>query len=184
MTENQSPDEVTNSSKPTGGRNTDILSSKQELFCWEYMKDLNAKEAYIRAGFSRNNATTGSTRLMKNPLVKALIKKLKAELAKKMGVTIEMIVEEYRKIAFSNIKDFLSEKNEITDIAALPKNKTAVVEMVKKTVTEFEGGTTTSVQLKLHSKIAGLDALGRHLGFFEKDNSQKAVSITVSRIKK
>ena len=41
------------------------LSDKKELFCQEYIKDLNATQAYIRAGYSENGAGQGGERLLK-----------------------------------------------------------------------------------------------------------------------
>ncbi|ENG5503925.1 terminase small subunit, partial [Yersinia enterocolitica] len=40
------------------------LTPKQELFCREYLKDLNATQAAIRAGYSEKTAQVQSSRLL------------------------------------------------------------------------------------------------------------------------
>ena len=50
------------------------LSDKQEMFCKEYLVDLNATQAAIRAGYSRNTAQPASSRLLLN-VMESFIKK-------------------------------------------------------------------------------------------------------------
>lgn len=155
------------------------LTQKQRSFCLEYIKDKNGTQAAIRAGYSKKTAMQIAEQNLRKLEIQHFVKNLLDEIAERSKVTAAMIAEEYKKIAFANVADVLSEGNEITDIKTLDRSISATVEMVKKTVTEFEGGTKTSVQVKLHSKIAALDSLAKHLGFFEKDNNQKGLKIKV-----
>lgn len=52
------------------------LTDKQELFCMEYMKDLNATQAAIRAGYSRNTAKQIGTENLSKPVIRARIDEL------------------------------------------------------------------------------------------------------------
>jgi phage terminase small subunit len=155
------------------------LSDKQARFCEEYIKDYNSSAAARRAGYSDKHAHVHSHKFLKIEAIQKRVAALKAEIAERNKVTVDMIIQEYKKIAFSNIQDFIDEGNEITDLKKLHPEKGQVVDMVKKSVTEFEGGTKTTVQVKLHSKIAALDALAKHLGFYEQDNKQKQTKIKV-----
>ena len=49
------------------------LNDRQEVFCREYIKDLNATRAAIRAGYSDKTAQPTSARLLSNAMVQARI---------------------------------------------------------------------------------------------------------------
>lgn len=52
------------------------LTEKMELFCLEYMKDLNATQAAIRAGYSKNTAKQIGTENLSKPAIRARIDEL------------------------------------------------------------------------------------------------------------
>jgi len=55
------------------------LSAKQEMFCREYLIDLNATQAAIRAGYSERSAQQQGAENMLKPVITMLISKLMAE---------------------------------------------------------------------------------------------------------
>lgn len=63
------------------------LSAKQEQFCREYLVDLNATQAAIRAGYSAKTAQEQASRLLSNVMVAARLAELKRERAEKVAVT-------------------------------------------------------------------------------------------------
>ena len=63
------------------------LSPKQERFAREYLLDLNATQAAIRAGYSAKTAQEQASRLLSNVMVAARIAELKQERADKVAVT-------------------------------------------------------------------------------------------------
>ena len=81
------------------------LSPKQKRFVAEYLIDLNATQASIRAGYSlRRAAQNGYELLRKGPVAQAVAAR-QAELADRIGVTVERIVTELARIGFSDIRD-------------------------------------------------------------------------------
>lgn len=80
------------------------LPGKQERFCQEYLKDLNATQAYIRAGYKgrRNSAGTESHKLLKKPEIQKRISFLQAARAQEVKVTQEEILMNIMKIARLN----------------------------------------------------------------------------------
>lgn len=162
-----------------------MLNAKQIRFCEEYVVDLNATAAALRAGYSKKTARSiGSENLTKLD-VKTKIDELQEQMRNRSELNADMIIAELRLLGFWNIQDFVESDNKIKDLTALSRETTVPVSGIKtkKTTTTFNEVTTTEVttELKLADKRAALVDLGRHLGIFEKDNAQKTVKIKVTR---
>ena len=82
-------------------RNDRGLNPRQELYCLEYMRDLNQTQAYIRAGYGAKDAKDAAAILMRNPAVQDRIDHLKAErnarIAMSSDKVLEMLVTVYEK---------------------------------------------------------------------------------------
>jgi phage terminase small subunit len=160
------------------------LTDQQQKFCREYMKDFNGTQAAIRAGYSRKSANEQAVRLLANVSVQKCMEGLKEKAANKHEGLMEDIVNELKKIGFSDIKKYLDTDNTIKDISQLPSELSSCVESIKKTETEFgdddSGGTKKSIQFKLHSKLDALEKLAKYVGLYEADNRQRGAVITVN----
>lgn len=161
------------------------LTPKIKRFCEEYITDLNGTQAAIRAGYSVKTANEQAAQLLAKLSVQNYLSELKLALSNKNEGLAQQVIDELKKIGFANIQDYLSEGNEIKDLTKIERDKASAVESIKKTVTEFGGGSDstgkkTSIQFKLYDKISALEKLGRHLGIFELDNQQKAPVINVN----
>jgi len=158
------------------------LSPIQERFCQEFVVDLNGAAAAARAGYSKTRSHITAHELMKQPKIKNKIKELQAKTAARLEVTVEGIAREYKKIIEANIVDFLDEDGGMVNLKKLPREITAAIESVK-TSSYYDRKAkrvVNVIQFKMHSKPQALDALGRHVGLFEKDNQQKTVNISVT----
>lgn len=160
------------------------INDQQMKFCKEYMKDFNGTQAAIRAGYSKKTANEQAAQLLAKVSVQKYLETLKQKAAYKNEELTERIKNELIKLGFSNIQDFIEEDNEIKDLTTIPANHAACVESIKKTVTKFgdekTGGTKTSIQFKLHSKLDALEKLARYVGLYEADNRQRGAVITVN----
>lgn len=78
------------------------LTAKQKKFVEEYLIDLNATQAAIRAGYSPNTAQEQSSRLLSNVMVKNEIDKAMAERSRRTGINQDRVLRELAKIAFVN----------------------------------------------------------------------------------
>lgn len=140
------------------------LTNKQQKFVDEYMLDLNATQAAIRAGYSAKNADKIAYQLLGKSLVSEAIREAQAKAQADCGITLEKILSEYKSIAFSNVTDFLSFGKEgvsIKESADIPKDKLPAV----AEITDSKAG----FKIKLHAKNAALENLCKLLGFFPKD---------------
>lgn len=132
--------------------------------------DLNATQAAIRAGYSEKTAAViGNENLIK-PYIQEYIRYLQKKISDKLEVTTEKVVREYAKLAFSSIKHIYDEEGELIPIHELPDDVASALSEIKE---DTVAGVVLKKAYKMHSKTAALDALGKHLGLFEKDNKQK-----------
>ena len=143
----------------------------------EYLIDLNQTAAAIRAGYSPRTAAEQAVRLMKIPKVKAAIEVAQAKLSRRTGISQDRVLAEYAKIAFADIKDFISFYTAKT-VVDYDDNGAPIVDYKQivdvKPSSEVDGTLINEVSIskdgtlkfKLHDKGAALDKLGKHLGMF------------------
>ncbi|WP_342512266.1 terminase small subunit [Sporosarcina sp. FSL K6-1522] len=75
------------------------LSAKQEMFCKEYMIDLNATQAAIRAGYSERTAYSQGQRLLKHVEVLARVKELKDKRADELELDAYWVLKRLKDIS-------------------------------------------------------------------------------------
>ncbi len=84
----------------TSAGDTSALTPRQQRFVEEYPLDLNATQAYIRAGYSSRGATSSSVTLLSNPSVAAAINTALSERAARTGVSVDRVITELAAEAF------------------------------------------------------------------------------------
>lgn len=138
------------------------LTAKQKRFCDEYLIDLNATQAAIRAGYSPKTACEQASRLLANVKVQDEIAIEMAERSKRTGINQDRVLMEIAKMAFVNIDDVID-----FDTAKVKRTATkedlACIQSVKIKPTEFG----TEREIKLCDKKSNLELLGKHLGMFK-----------------
>ena len=138
------------------------LTDKQQRFCDEYLIDLNAKQAAIRAGYSPNSAEQQASRLLRIVKVQNEIDKKMAERSRRTGINQDRVLMEIAKLAFVNIDDVI-DLHTAEVRADATKEDLACIQSVKIKPTEFG----TEREIKLCDKKPNLELLGRHLGMFK-----------------
>lgn len=153
------------------GRKTE---DRQQRFAREYVIDLNAKRAAISAGYSERSAQEQGSRLLSNRKVQAMIDKLQTARASKLELKAEQVVEELRRLAFSNMQDYMRVDDSgwpELDLSALTRDQAAAIQEFSEDATGGTGdGERRQVlrrRFKLADKRGSLELLGRHLGMFQ-----------------
>ncbi|MFB5761039.1 terminase small subunit [Paenibacillus medicaginis] len=83
------------------------LTAKQKLFIKEYLVDLNATQAAIRAGYSAKTANEQGARLLANVSVQAAIQVAMDKRAAKLEITADMVLERWWAIATADPNDII-----------------------------------------------------------------------------
>lgn len=150
------------------------LNPRQERFVQEYLVDLNATQAALRAGYSPNGTRQTAYNLLSNPDVEEAIAKAREKLANKHGVTIDRIVSELALLGFSNMQDYMKATpggDPYLDFSSLSREQAAALtEVTVEDYTEGRGEDARDVKrvkFKLADKRAALVDLGKHLGMFQ-----------------
>lgn len=147
----------------TGSKPLEV--DRQERYCQEYIIDLSVVDAGVRAGY-----TGPPYRLMYDPEVILRISYLKRERQRKLQLDQMAVVDELKRLAFSNILDYVivdEDKIEFRDGINDPdhplnKNGGVIQEL------NIQSGKNKRLGIKLHDKIQALDKLMRHMDMFER----------------
>lgn len=141
------------------------LTKKQQLFVDEYLIDLNATQAAIRAGYSVESARDIGCENLTKPNIQQAIAEKMAERSKRTGVNQDRVVLELAKIAFVNISDVVdTDTGEILPNAS--QDDLACIESVKFKQSDNQYGGSIEREVKVASKLKALEMLGKHLGMW------------------
>lgn len=141
------------------------LTEKQRRFVDEYLIDLNATQAAIRAGYSVKTAKDiGCQNLAKLNIQQAISEKM-AERSKRTGVNQDRIVLELAKIAFVNAADVI-DSDDASIKAGATADDTAAIQSVKVKVIPTKEGEGVEREIRLNDKLKALELLGKHLGMW------------------
>lgn len=145
------------------------LTDKQELFCLEYLKDLNATQAAIRAGYSQKTANEQGSRLLVNVSIQKRISQLKEQRNKRIEVDIDYMTKTLLNWIESDITQTLSLTAD--EIKKLPLEVRKMVSSYKRNRIEVNDEVIKETfDLKFVSKEKAAEMLAKHIGYFEKDN--------------
>lgn len=157
----------------------DRLTDRQQRFVEEYLCDLNATQAAIRAGFSPATASEQGARLLANVNVRAAIDRAKAERSRRTGIHADLVLEELALLARSDLSDFVTWGPE----GVLLKPGPSLPPVLRRAVVEVHQRETkwgTNISVKLHDKVAALKLLGQHLGLFDENGRGAGATVNIN----
>jgi phage terminase small subunit len=167
-----------------GRRRMAKLTARQNTFVSEYLIDLNATQAAIRAGYSKKTAVQTSSRLLTYVKIQQAVQEAMKNREQRTRITQDKVLTELAGIAFANATDFASivtgtkkkkvwddeagEYDELdveeqfvrfVDTDSLPPDKKAAVSAIKET--------RHGLAVESHDKVKALELIGRHFGMFK-----------------
>ncbi len=141
------------------------MTPRQRRFVEEYLIDLNASAASVRAGYSKRSASDNGWRVLRHPAVAAAVEKAQAARAERTRVTADKVVKELAKVAFGDPRRLFSWGPDgviLRESSELSEAEAALVSEISETRNAAGG----SRRIKLRCKLTALTALGKHLGLF------------------
>lgn len=137
--------------------------SQREVFAREYVIDLNATQAVLRAGYKCKDmraAADKANHLLQDPAVVALIQDLKAKQFSRLEIKADRVLMELARMAYLDPGELAKAGvNSPADIAALPED-------VRRAISGWKWDAEGNFVVQWSPKQAALEALGRHLKLF------------------
>ena len=156
------------------------LKPAHQRFAVEYLKDHNATQAYIRAGYTAKpaSAEANARRLLGNARIAAAIagaeKEMLAKVQEDTGITLERTLREIARGAFHDPRKFFDESGGLKRITDLDDDTAAALAGFDVTELNADGALIGYVKkIKLGDRKGYLDMLMKHLGGYKVDNDQK-----------
>jgi len=168
------------------------LTPKQRRFVEEYLIDLNATQAAIRAGYSEKTANEQGARLLANVSVSSAVSAGQAARSKRTEITADRVLQELARVGFANLSDVTNwGSKEVAfgyddDGKQLPAAQIGDAVMVKHELAPFVEPidrddlppdiraavaevslSRDGFKIKMHDKVGALEKIGRHLGMFK-----------------
>jgi phage terminase small subunit len=143
------------------------LTDKQEMFCCEYLIDLNATQAAIRAGYSEKTANrTGSENLSKPDIAQRIIE-LKSSRNERVEINADYVLRRLVEIDEMDVLDILKDDGGLKMVHQWPKVwRTTLSGLdILTTVTNFDETTMENIlkKIKWPDKVKNLELLGKHI---------------------
>jgi phage terminase small subunit len=138
------------------------LTDKQEMFCREYLIDLNATQAAIRAGYSEKTARASGCENLTKPDIQNRIAELKADRNEQVSVDAAYVLRRLIEIDEMDVLDILNANGELKPIKDWPKVWRTTLSGMD--VTEMAGDAAGLLKkIKWPDKVKNLELLGKHV---------------------
>ncbi len=146
------------------------ITIKQSRFIDEYLLDMNATQAAIRAGYSAKTASSQWERLLRNAEIRKAISTASVKLAFRVEVTAERVLRERARLAFFDIRKLLDTEGNPVPLQDLDEDVAAAIAGLDvATSVSDDGITRTKVRkYRLANKEPSLAALEKRLGLDQK----------------
>lgn len=163
------------------------LTPKQQMFVEEYLIDLNATQAAIRAGYSEKTAYSIGEENLRKPVIAAAINSAMEGRSKRTEITSDNVLQEIAKLAFSNVQGIFDAEGRLKPIHQLPPEIAASISSVEVVTSRVPGSDPVELEytskIKFWDKRGSLELLGKHLKLFtDKTEIEHSGSVEVRRI--
>jgi len=142
------------------------LTAKQELFCQEYLVDLNATQAAIRAGYSEKTARSQGQRLLTDVDIQEAITSGKGERSERTKIDADWLLAHLADEAVADMADLYEEDTgALKPIHKWPKIwRQGLVAGVDVNELNVEGKTIgQTVKIKLADRTRIRELIGKHV---------------------
>jgi phage terminase small subunit len=153
-----------------------ILTNKQAKFVDEYLLDLNATQAAIRAGYSKKAAALIGHENLRKPNIAAAISAAQESRSRTTKITSERVLKEIARIGFFDIRKLFEDDGRPRPVVDLDDDTAAAIAGLDVvSIGNAETGIGQVLKYKVASKNDALEKLCKHLGLykdFQKDDDK------------
>lgn len=150
------------------------LTAKQACFVDEYLIDLNATQAAIRAGYSKKTAGQIGEKLLKKVEIHQALTERRKEREVRTGIAADHTLIEAARIALFDPRKLFNDDGTTKPITELGDDAAAAIAGVKVRRVMGEAGEECAIiEYKFWDKNSALEKLFKHHGLYERDNRQR-----------
>lgn len=152
------------------------LPVKQRRFVEEYNKSANGAESYQRAGFkakSISSASDGAGKLLKKPDIARALELLRQARSLRTQITADRVLEEYARIAFSDLGNVISVHDGRPTIRSFEEMGEDTRRSVQSIEIRTAGEYADIVKIKMFDKLGALGKLAEHLGLTKSNRNDE-----------
>lgn len=141
------------------------LTPKQQRFCEEYLIDLNATQAAIRAGYSERTAEKIGSENLRKPEIVSVIDAAKRKRSEQTGIDAAWLLKRLAEEAEADLADIYDESGHLLPVREWPKIwRQGLVQGVDVDVTEVDGVKMGEViKVKVSDRVRRLELIGKHV---------------------
>ncbi|MFP1728015.1 terminase small subunit [Lonsdalea quercina] len=140
------------------------LTDKQDMFCREYLIDLNATQAAIRAGYSEKTANRTASENLSKPDVQSRIAELKADRNAEVSINAAYVLRRLVEIDQMDVLDILNDSGDLKPICDWPPVwRTTLSGLDIQAISGEEGTAALMKKIKWPDKVKNLELLGKHV---------------------
>ncbi|MGG5838795.1 terminase small subunit [Huaxiibacter chinensis] len=140
------------------------LTDKQEMFCREYLIDLNATQAAIRAGYSAKTANRTASENLSKPDIQSRIAELKVQRNDLVGINATYVLNRLVEIDQMDVLDILNSSGELKPVSQWPKVWRTTLSGLDVVEMSSEGNTAALLKkIKWPDKVKNLELIGKHI---------------------
>lgn len=157
------------------------FTPKQQKFIDEYLVDLNATKAAIRAGYSAKTAYQAGSRLLTKVEIQEALRKKQQKREKKTEITAERVLKQLANMAFFDSRSIMGEGGNILPVNEWPDEAaTAGVAGIEVVEIKDKNGRTVgqTKKIKITDRRGPLQDLAKHLGICAENLNVKVEDVT------
>jgi phage terminase small subunit len=143
------------------------LNPQQASFAREYLVDLNATKAAIRAGYSPKTADRQGSRLLRNAVIAKAVQEGKLSRQERIEVNSDDVLRELVRISKADLRKVFNEDGNIKNPKDWPDEVAAFISSIEVEEIGERGVVIGHVKkIKLWPKVPALELLGKHLALW------------------
>lgn len=166
------------------------LTDKQRRFVDEYLIDLNATQAAIRAGYAQETARQIGSENLSKPDIAQAIAEAQAARAERTQITADRVLQELARIGFSDLRKALTDRGSLLDPQDWDDDIAAAISSIEVVTNTGDAGKDEdgrkiiehTHKIKVWDKNSALEKIGKHLGMFVERSEIKHSGETITRI--
>lgn len=137
------------------------LTPKQKAFAEEYLLDLNATQAAIRAGYSEKTANREGSRLLSNVDIQKLIEEAKEKRSERVKIDADWVLKRLTEEATADVMDIYNDDGSLKPVKDWPEIwRTGLVGGID--IVNVEGGGSIT-KIKISDRIKRVELIGKHV---------------------